>query len=446
MAIKKYLKKLALAFGLMNMSLGLSYPSITYAEIIEETVNDVVGEYRMGGDDTPEKAEKKALDKAKRLAAERVMVKVESSSDMENFKLLEDSIKSYTIATMQILDQKPTVWDNLICRVTISARVKIDTEAIKNASSSQTPQSGNTAVSVLNDKEVRAEGEYQMGGNDTMEKAKNIALKNAITNASMTAGVQVRNFTKVNNFIVSDDVIETYTQSKVRVKSQEWKNEGFLFKVTIIAEVDLDENAMREYFNKISATPATVTPPVVTTPTVPVTPAPPIVTTPTVPTSPPQKTYSPVGGEKPDKSKATVFKDNLHHYQVVDAGLDWDRAKAVCEEAGGHLVTIGSAAEQKFIENLLKGQGQRNSYWIGGTKSISGTPSWVDGTPFKYTNWAKGQPDNLKERALMIYKNVNPNAPAHVLGTWNDLSSDGTFSTEAFFGLNNFGLICEWDS
>lgn len=444
MAIKNFLKKLALAVGLMNMSLGLSYPSITHAEIIEETVNDVVGEYRMGGDDTPEKAEKKALDKAKRLAAERVMVKVESSSDMENFKLMEDSIKTYTLATMQILDQKPTVWDNLICRVTISARVKIDTEAIKNGASSPTPQSGKTTVSLLGDKEVKAEGEYQMGGNDTMEKAKNIALKNAITNASMTAGVQVRNFTKVNNFIVSDDVIETYTQSKVRVKSQEWKNEGFLFKVTIIAEVDLDENAMREYFNKFSAPPATATvaPPVVTTPTVPVTPTPPVVTTP-----PPVVTTPPVTSNVGiDKAKATVFKDNLHHYQVVDTGMDWDNAKAACERAGGHLVTIGSAAEQKFIEGLLKSQGQRNSYWIGGTKSMSGTVKWIDGTPFKYTNWAKGQPDNVMEKALMIYKNTNPNAPAHVLGTWNDLSSSGTFSTEAFFGLNNFGLICEWDS
>lgn len=451
MAIKKFFKKIALAIGLINMSLSCC-PNIAFAEIIEQTV-EATGVYRMGDNETRQQAQEMALANAKRIAAEKVMVFLDSSTDVKNFELQKDEIKTYTSARMQILEQTPT-WDaqNITCSVSIVARVKIDTEALKNIGSSPSSQGGNTTVSMLNDKEVRAEGEYQMGGNDTMEQAKSLALKNAITNASMTAGIQVRNFTKVNNFVVSDDVIETYTQSKVRVKSQEWKNEGFLFKVTIIAEVDLDETAMREYFERLTPKPAptvTVAPPVVTQPPVvttpPVTVTPPITTPPvTIPSTPPVVTTPQPSGAIAPAGDKQEYKG--HHYQIFDGGLEWDAAKSYCEGQGGHLVTIGSKGEQEFIESMLKNQGQRNSYWIGGTRSMSGRVSWIDGTPFNYTNWAKGQPDNPRERALMIYKNANPKAPAHVLGTWNDLSSDGTFPGETFFGLNNFGFICEWDS
>lgn len=64
-----------------------------------------------------------------------------------------------------------------------------------------------------------------------------------------------------------------------------------------------------------------------------------------------------------------------------------------------------------------------------------------------YSNWAIGQPDNWtkREEKLMIYCNSNPLNPS-ILGTWNDLQANGECNGEKFFGLRNFGFICEWEA
>ena len=307
MFIKKFLKKVALAICLMNMSLGLIYPNTIYAEegILEEDVVEAEGEFRMGGNDTLETAKEIALANAERYAVEKVGIIVKSISEVENFKLKKDSMSSYTFAKVQILDKK-TSFEDYVYRVVIKARVIIDEDALKAYIEKITKSNP---------------------GGDT-------------TNGGGGTGTSI---------------------------------DGI------------------------------------------------------------------------DKSKAMPFKG--HFYQVVDVGLDWHSAKAACESKGGHLVTIGSSSEQDFIANkLLKIQGQRHSYWLGAEKTATGKFVWLDKTPFDYTNWASGQPDNLKEKALMMYRETNPKAPKHKPGMWNDLSSDGVFPGEDFFGLNNFGFICEWDS
>ena len=143
---------------------------------------------------------------------------------------------------------------------------------------------------------------------------------------------------------------------------------------------------------------------------------------------------------------STKAANNSHRYQLFDIGKTWVDAEKYCESLGGHLVCITSPAEQLTIENLLN-LGKNNSYWIGGYKSISGW-SWVTGEGFNlYNNWAKYQPDNFtnqEENGLMVYNNSNPLNPS-VKGTWNDLNMDCTCNNESFFGVDNFGFICEWD-
>jgi hypothetical protein len=128
--------------------------------------------------------------------------------------------------------------------------------------------------------------------------------------------------------------------------------------------------------------------------------------------------------------------------------MTWRRAKKFCEAMGGHLVTITSSSEQNKIESLIK-KGNKNSYWIGGYKNSVGNWKWVTKENFDYTNWDDNQPDNNSasggEDVLMVYRNENPNATS-VLGGWNDLAKDGTCGTEDFFGIENIGFICEWDS
>lgn len=155
-----------------------------------------------------------------------------------------------------------------------------------------------------------------------------------------------------------------------------------------------------------------------------------------------------VEAEELDVSIEDADEYNGHLYLVVNAGMTWNDAEKFCRIRGGHLAYVKSEGVQQFIENLLMMKGTKNSYWLGGEQSLfhGDKWSWLDGTPIQgYTKWAKGQPDNIKETKLMMYRNVNLASKNTKLGEWNDLMYDGKYKDEEFFGAHNFGLICEWD-
>lgn len=138
-----------------------------------------------------------------------------------------------------------------------------------------------------------------------------------------------------------------------------------------------------------------------------------------------------------------------HYYEVFDAGLTWNEAYKKCEEMGGHLATITSEEEQKYIEALLF-LGTKNCYWMGGEK-VDNAWTWITGETWgEYTNWAKGEPNNSTksgyEDKLMIYNGVNTETSnGSGVGLWNDLNHNGTNGNQKFYGLENFGYICEWE-
>ena len=138
--------------------------------------------------------------------------------------------------------------------------------------------------------------------------------------------------------------------------------------------------------------------------------------------------------------------DPGHTYELFDTGAVWEEAKAYCEKLGGHLMTVTSEAEQKILEELLEQEGGKNSYWLGAYEVSEGVYQWITGESFTYTNWAPNQPDNHHdtESALMAY-GVSREIVSANRGDWNDLDRDGTCLQEDFFGLDNFGFICEWD-
>jgi len=139
-----------------------------------------------------------------------------------------------------------------------------------------------------------------------------------------------------------------------------------------------------------------------------------------------------------------------HHYCLIDdVSVKWDDAKKHCEKLGGHLATITSEAEENFLRDYVVENGTKNSYWLGGYVNKIGMWAWVTGEKFKYTNWGAGQPDNYlgKEDVLMMYRNPNPmNESSSPQGAWNDIRRDGECNHEPFFGKENIGLLCEWDS
>ena len=97
-------------------------------------------------------------------------------------------------------------------------------------------------------------------------------------------------------------------------------------------------------------------------------------------------------------------------YEVIQGNFTWDEAKADAEARGGHLVTVGSDEEWNKIKDLLP---MDSFIWLGGSdQNAEGEWKWVDETPWNYSNWAPGEPNNDGgENYLLAYNGDH---------TWND--------------------------
>lgn len=122
---------------------------------------------------------------------------------------------------------------------------------------------------------------------------------------------------------------------------------------------------------------------------------------------------------KPVPAGATVWPDNGHAYLVVAQAVTWDVARDASTNAGGHLVTIGSSAENDFVFSLVAmddavwqvSAGKDLGPWLGGYQSPGvAAPAdgwnWVTSEPFSYLSWFPGQPNDangVNETKLRYY-------------------------------------------
>lgn len=140
-----------------------------------------------------------------------------------------------------------------------------------------------------------------------------------------------------------------------------------------------------------------------------------------------------------------------HRYRLLDESLTWQEAKAKCEEMGGHLVTLNSEEEQKYIEKLLE-NGTKKQYWIGMSRSDNEL-KWVTGEEISYENWDSGEPNGSGrgngeyEDYIHILNEPNPARGSSNRFCWNDIYNDNTYpGEEDFFSLEHIGFICEWET
>ena len=142
--------------------------------------------------------------------------------------------------------------------------------------------------------------------------------------------------------------------------------------------------------------------------------------------------------ETPNINEIVKYEYKNNSYAVIDIGIPWTKAKAYCEELGGHLVTISDRDEQDFITQKLLPLGTKNMYWTGGyRKNASDNWRWVTDEPFKYFNWSPGEPNSNSEHFIHMFRTAN------TAGKWNNTyeSSSGNW----FYGTINSGFICEWE-
>lgn len=135
---------------------------------------------------------------------------------------------------------------------------------------------------------------------------------------------------------------------------------------------------------------------------------------------------------------------NGHTYGIYSGTtpFSWTDARDMCEELGGHLVSINSEEEQDFLKYLaLTSTSSKGLYWLGGYRNIDDQYNWYwcDGTKFSYENWASGEPNTntYDECYVEMYAST---------GLWNDTLNYVDVGGNYFYNTTNCGFICEWEN
>lgn len=119
---------------------------------------------------------------------------------------------------------------------------------------------------------------------------------------------------------------------------------------------------------------------------------------------------------------------NGHYYYLFESN-SWSEAKAWCSIHGGHLATLTSGAENKFVFDYMKSQEVNSAVFGLSDEEEEGKWKWVTGESFDYSNWGENQPDGgTWENYGQFYEYINDYE-------WNDTSIS---SRSGYY-------ICEWD-
>lgn len=112
----------------------------------------------------------------------------------------------------------------------------------------------------------------------------------------------------------------------------------------------------------------------------------------------------------------TEFDYGYYLYKFViiqQEWLSWPDAEIYCHEVeSGHLLSISGPRENSVI--LKHTQALRRTYgysrlWIGANDFQSvGQFRWIDGSPFNYTRWARGQPTRNRVDADCVSTTIYP--------------------------------------
>jgi len=124
-----------------------------------------------------------------------------------------------------------------------------------------------------------------------------------------------------------------------------------------------------------------------------------------------------------------------HYYKVFESDLTWHDAKVKCEDMGGYLACVESAGEQAFLAMLANGR----YLSLGGTDE-GGPWTWVNGSPWGFTDWDAGQPNGALTGVEFYLELYNG-------GRWNDVAERTSDYDFLHIPVNwmPVGYICEWE-
>ena len=139
-------------------------------------------------------------------------------------------------------------------------------------------------------------------------------------------------------------------------------------------------------------------------------------------------------------SDAVIFQ--AHEYKYFAERLSWSEAQRRCEQMGGHLPIVETAAENTFLARMADGgfaRGGRTgqeAIWLGASDDdVENEWRWTDDKRLLYANWDNGQPNNKggDEHYAALWLASDPGR----FGRWSDQPNVSTQHITHF--------ICEWD-
>ncbi|XP_035985191.1 ladderlectin-like [Fundulus heteroclitus] len=96
-------------------------------------------------------------------------------------------------------------------------------------------------------------------------------------------------------------------------------------------------------------------------------------------------------------------------FRYVAKALSWARAEKNCLSMGANLASVNDLDEYHQVQSLITwvSHGSKET-WIGGTNAQETSVwLWSDGSPLRYTNWCRGEPNNYKGGQLCLVINYS---------------------------------------
>ncbi|XP_050994834.1 ladderlectin-like [Labeo rohita] len=82
-------------------------------------------------------------------------------------------------------------------------------------------------------------------------------------------------------------------------------------------------------------------------------------------------------------------------FKFFNDSKTWAEAERQCIDLGGNLVSVHNQATHNFLKNFLKNANGIRRTWIGAYDATQENIwFWSDGSPFAYSNWQTGEPNN----------------------------------------------------